>query len=340
MASGQDEKVPKGDNKEEPKVENVNRDISWPMVLYYVHLHIGALFGIAYIFTEAKIMTTLFASLITLLAVLGTTAGAHRLWAHRSYTANSVLRVLLMISQTFLLQGSIYNWILDHRLHHKYFRTDMDPYNNKKGLLHAYLITNIKKKHPDYDKYAATIDMSDILADPIVMFQKRYYWLLVPIVGILLPWNAPVEYWGEHILTSLAMLCFLRCTVALHLTLLINTSAYIWGIEEGDKSYANSNLVFFITKSHWPQYHYLLPWDYQTGEYGTYGEGCTSTFIRIWAAMGWATDLRTIDTDSVRRALVAAVETKKPVVECLNDAENYSKTYNENELYLKPKLPL
>ena len=36
------------------------RDINWAMVLYYVHIHIGALFGIYYIFTEAKILTTLF----------------------------------------------------------------------------------------------------------------------------------------------------------------------------------------------------------------------------------------------------------------------------------------
>lgn len=43
---------------------------------------------------------------IGLLSVLGATAGAHRLWAHRSYTASMSLKVLLMICQTMLGQVS------------------------------------------------------------------------------------------------------------------------------------------------------------------------------------------------------------------------------------------
>lgn len=30
-------------------------------------------------------------------------------------------------------------------------------------------------------------------------------------------------------------------------------------------------MIFLVTKSYWPQYHYLLPFDYQTGEFGNYG---------------------------------------------------------------------
>jgi stearoyl-CoA desaturase (delta-9 desaturase) len=98
----------------------------------------------------------------------------------------------------------------------------------------------------------------------------------------------------------------------------------------------NSNSVFFITKSYWPYYHYMIPWDYQTGEYGKYGQGCTSTLIRIWAAMGSATNLRTIDTTCIRNALLRAMKTGTAVQECLGDEENYSKQYNETEQFLKP----
>jgi stearoyl-CoA desaturase (delta-9 desaturase) len=84
----------------------------------------------------------------------------------------------------------------------------------------------------------------------------------------------------------------------------------------------------------------MLPWDYQTGEFGTYGKGSTTTIIRIWAAMGWASGLRTMDTSSIRNALVTATQTKKPVIECLCDADNYSKQYNETEQFLKPSQTL
>jgi stearoyl-CoA desaturase (delta-9 desaturase) len=98
----------------------------------------------------------------------------------------------------------------------------------------------------------------------------------------------------------------------------------------------NSNSVFLITHSYWPYYHYMISWDYQTGEYGNYGKGFTTTLIRIWAAMGSATDLRTIDTTCVRNALLTATKTNTSVKECLGDAENYSKQYNKMEQYLKP----
>jgi stearoyl-CoA desaturase (Delta-9 desaturase) len=42
------------------------------------------------------------------MGIYGTTCGAHRLWTHRTYKANSFLRFLLMISQTMAGQVSTY----------------------------------------------------------------------------------------------------------------------------------------------------------------------------------------------------------------------------------------
>jgi len=80
----------------------------------------------------------------------------------------------------------------------------------------------------------------------------------------------------------------------------------------------------------------MIPWDYQTGEYGNYGQGCTSTLIRIWAAMGSVTGLRTVDNTCVRNALLTAKKTGTAVKECLRDEENYSKQYNETKQFLTP----
>jgi stearoyl-CoA desaturase (delta-9 desaturase) len=98
----------------------------------------------------------------------------------------------------------------------------------------------------------------------------------------------------------------------------------------------NSNTVFILTKSYWPHYHYMFPWDYQTGEYGNYGQGYTSAFIRIWAAIGWATDLLTVDATSIKNTLVKAIKTNTPLTKCLCEEENFSKQYNETEQFLKP----
>lgn len=34
----------------------------------------------------------------------------------------------------------------------------------------------------------------------------------------------------------------------------------------------DSNSVFVLTRTFWPHYHYLIPNDYKSGEYGTYGK--------------------------------------------------------------------
>lgn len=58
------------------------------------------------------------------LSGLGITAGAHRLWAHRSYKAKWPLRVILMIFNTIAFQDAAMHWARDHRVHHKYSETD------------------------------------------------------------------------------------------------------------------------------------------------------------------------------------------------------------------------
>lgn len=68
----------------------------------------------------------------------------------------------------------------------------------------------------------------------------------------------------------------------------------------------------------------MLPWDYKSGEYGTYGSGCSTAFIRVWAALGLAYNLRTITTEGVKNALAEAANSGRPVVDCLNEAQSVS----------------
>jgi len=105
--------------------------------------------------------------------LLGVTAGAHRLWAHRSYGANSFLRFFLMIFQTLTLTGSIYEWVLDHRIHHKFHATSDDPYNYKRGFFYAHVGHTMQTASPRRDELVRQIDMTDIEKDGIVMFQKK-----------------------------------------------------------------------------------------------------------------------------------------------------------------------
>jgi fatty-acid desaturase len=109
--------------KKEP--QEIDLPIVWRNVAVFTMLHLGALYGVYLcfyakwqtllfgIFNKSVVFIVCFVSIIelNLLAYvlyfcggLGITAGAHRLWAHRTYKAKMPLRILLAIFQTLAVQ--------------------------------------------------------------------------------------------------------------------------------------------------------------------------------------------------------------------------------------------
>ncbi|XP_068632962.1 acyl-CoA Delta-9 desaturase isoform X2 [Battus philenor] len=297
-----------------------SRESNWPAVLFFIHIHLLSLYGIWLLFFEAKWQTAFLLIALTALATLGVNTGAHRLWAHRTYTASKELRFILMLLQTLAGQGPIYYWVQYHRLHHSLFNTDLDPYDHKKGFFYVHMLTRLKNLSAHQDKLKNEIDMSDIENDSIVMFQKNFYWLLYGLLFLLLPLNAPLEYWNDTVLSTIFVIGFLRYALVLHAAWLVESGICIWGLKQGEKYPPNTNLIFFINRSSWPHYHYLNPCDYKSGEYGTYNSGCSTAFIRVWAALGLAKDLRTTETSTVQAAITKAAKTKTSLNICLEEA--------------------
>lgn len=77
--------------------------------------------------------TLIFSVLLHLWAGIGITAGYHRLWSHRSYTATLPLQLFLGIGGASALEGSIRFWCWGHRAHHRFTDTPSDPYNVTKS---------------------------------------------------------------------------------------------------------------------------------------------------------------------------------------------------------------
>ncbi|XP_062125680.1 acyl-CoA Delta-9 desaturase [Drosophila sulfurigaster albostrigata] len=294
------------------------RDAVWPLVLFYIHVYILGTTGIYIAWTGASWSTILFTALTTLLGILGVTVGVHRLWAHRTFTATAPLRLFLMLCQTMAGQGSIYSRVQAHRLHHAKFHQDEDPYYSKLGFLHAQLHGNLFRYSRQQEQLLVEIDMSDIESDKIVMLQKRFYVLLYIVLNVLVPLNTPFQYFGETFGVAMFVGFWLRSLIVLNVGDLVNSSHFVWGIQKDFKP-TDSNSIFFITKSFWPQFHYLLPNDYQSGEFGDYAKGTGTIMIRVFAALNLAKDLRTISSVAVRKGLVMAVETKRPIVECIEE---------------------
>lgn len=69
----------------------------------------------------------------------------------------------------------------------------------------------------------------------IKLYFRRYYVLLYAVVFLLLPINAPAEYWGESIVTSIFVAGVVRYAVLVHMSNLIHSATRIWGLQPGEK---------------------------------------------------------------------------------------------------------
>lgn len=72
------------------------------------------------------------------------------------------------------LQNRLTDWVRDHRVHHKYSETDADPHNSNRGFFFAHVGWLLQKKHPEVIKKGRTVDMSDVIEDPVVQFHNKW----------------------------------------------------------------------------------------------------------------------------------------------------------------------
>lgn len=278
----------------------------WRNIILFAYLHLAAIYGVWLMFTSAQWKTGLFAFALYQMAGLGITAGAHRLWAHRSYKAKAPLRFLLMLFNTLAFQDSAIDWARDHRVHHKYSETDADPHNATRGFFFSHVGWLLCRKHPDVKAAGSKLDLSDLRSDPILAFQHKYYLILMPIICFVLPTMIPIYCWGETGKNAWFVATMFRYCFVLNVTWLVNSAAHKFGSKPYDKEISpsqNPTVALLAFGEGWHNYHHVFPWDYKTAELGDYQLNPTTAFIDFFAKIGWAYDLKTVSHDVIAKRI-------------------------------------
>lgn len=290
---------------EKPKSEqkDYKMQIVWNRIAILAYFHLAGFYGMYLMCTKAHILSPLIMYGFVVLTGLGTGAGCHRLWSHRAYKAKLPMRIIMMCLQTIGYQGHIYGWVRDHRVHHKFVDTNADPHNSKRGFFFSHMGWLMVKKHPDVSRKGATVDISDLEKDPVVMFQKNYYGPMVAVFCFAIP-SAILHYvCGETWFDAYHMSCskFLWST---HLTWLINSGAHMWGARPYDQTMTARNnlaLAVAVVGEGWHNYHHVFPWDYKSSELGNYKTNTPTAFIDFFAWLGLAYDLKTVPTSMINK---------------------------------------
>nr|XP_020037739.1 acyl-CoA desaturase [Castor canadensis] len=278
-----------------PKLEYV-----WRNIILMGLLHLGALYGITLVPT-CKFYTWLWAYMYYVVSALGITAGAHRLWSHRTYKARLPLRLFLIIANTMAFQNDVYEWARDHRAHHKFSETHADPHNSRRGFFFSHVGWLLVRKHPAVKEKGGLLDMSDLKAEKLVMFQRRYYKPALLLMCFVLPTLVPWYCWGETFPHSLFVATLLRYAVVLNATWLVNSAAHLYGYRPYDKNISSrENILVSLgaVGEGFHNYHHSFPQDYSASEY-RWSLNFTTFFIDCMAAIGLAYDRKTMSKAAI-----------------------------------------
>jgi stearoyl-CoA desaturase (delta-9 desaturase) len=202
------------------------------------------------------------------LTSLGITVGYHRLFVHRSFETFTWIKFTLAMFGSMAVQGSLFRWVGQHRLHHRYSDSTADPHTPHhhgtgilaliKGFWHAHMGWFFAADPPDLDRYAKDLRASAALrvADNLFAFWVTLGLALPAIAGGIMT-QSWLGFW-----TGLIWGGLVRVFLVHHVTWSVNSACHLWGqqpYKSGDMSRNNTVFGILAMGEGWHNTHHAFP---------------------------------------------------------------------------------
>lgn len=202
------------------------------------------------------------------LTALGITVGYHRYFTHGSFKTNRAVKLVLAISGSLAIEGSLDQWVADHRKHHKYSDEVGDPHSPwrfgtsrkaiAKGLVYSHVGWLFESDNTSIEKYAP-----DITKDKELNWISKHFSvfviasLLIPaVLGGLITWS----WLGA--LTAFFWAGLVRIAFVHHVTWSINSICHVFGNRPFVSRDLSSNVAWLAIPSmgeSWHNLHHVDP---------------------------------------------------------------------------------
>lgn len=196
------------------------------------------------------------------------TGGYHRLIAHKSYDANSLVKFFYLFFGAGAFQNSARVWAIDHRFHHRYVDQERDPYSIKKGFWYAHFVWMCQKDNlvqrltPQARSYSRDLDK-----DALIVWQDKYYIPIAVVSCFIVPalagWLIADSWFGGLVFGG-----FLRMVLVHHFTFFINSLCHFWGRQPyTDENSARDNVIAALVTygEGYHNFHHIFAVDYRNG---------------------------------------------------------------------------
>jgi stearoyl-CoA desaturase (delta-9 desaturase) len=214
--------------------------------------------------------------------------GFHRLLTHRGYKVPKLVEYFLVTCGSLAVEGGPLQWVATHRMHHAHTDRIGDPHTPRDGGWWAHIGWIVCGTAQDHDDATIARYAPDLIKDRYYVLLSRYRYLPLMVLGMALlvfgGWS--VVLWGV----------FLRVTLALHATWLVNSATHLWGktrFQTGDDS-RNSWWVALLTFGEgWHNNHHAYPTSARHG-FRWYEIDVNWLGIRVLKLVGLAYDIKRV----------------------------------------------
>ena len=191
---------------------------------------------------------------------LSITAGYHRLFSHKAYRTNPLIRLFYLLFGAATFQNSALKWCSDHRIHHQFCDKEKDPYNIKRGVFFAHMGW-IYLKETEKKEFA-----KDLANDPLILWQHKYYVPIGIFMGFIIP--TLIGYMMGSPLGGFAIIGVLRTVFIHHMTFFINSLCHVIGkrpYDDKSTSRDSAGMAFFTFGEGYHNFHHKFQLDYRNG---------------------------------------------------------------------------
>jgi stearoyl-CoA desaturase (delta-9 desaturase) len=230
----------------------------------------------------------------------GITVGFHRHFTHGSFKANRFTRIMLAVAGSMAVEGSVSQWVADHRKHHAFSDEAGDPHSPwrfgtshraiAKGLWFAHIGWLFSSEQSPVERYAP-----DVAADKDLQTVTRLFPLLVLATFVLPGIIVGLITWSW---VGVAMGIFwaglVRVTLVHHVTWSINSVCHVWGkrpFKTRDKSTNVWWLAPFAFGENWHNLHHAEPTAARHGVLKGQMD-VSASMIKVLEKLGWAYDVK------------------------------------------------
>ena len=197
---------------------------------------------------------------------LGVTVGYHRLLTHRAFSAPAGVRHGLAALGQMSVQGSVIDWVADHRKHHAFADEDGDPHSPHNG--HGSGLRGLWYAHTGWllDTQGAAEKRRyarDLLDDPVMRSISRAFPAFI-LLGLAIPFVLGFALTGTlaGALTGLLWGGFVRVFLVHHVTWSINSICHFFGSRRFETDDMSTNVFWLALPSmgeSWHHNHHAFP---------------------------------------------------------------------------------